>query len=68
MAEFCLDCFNRMNDTNYTEKEVWLEEDFCEGCAALKPCIMQLRPKPLSYRIVDKIGDRFEYRRKKKGE
>ena len=26
MAEFCLDCFNRMNGTHYKEKQVWLEE------------------------------------------
>ena len=33
MAEFCLKCFNEMNGTHYEASEVWLEEDFCEGCA-----------------------------------
>jgi len=36
MAEFCLDCWNKLNDTNLTEKEVVLSKDLdtCEGCAA----------------------------------
>ena len=49
MAEFCLKCFNELNDTNYTKSEVCLEEDFCEGCAEWKPCVMELYPKPLFY-------------------
>lgn len=53
MAEFCLDCFNRMNGTHYQEKQVWLEECLCEGCAEWKPCVMQLYPKPIIWRIVD---------------
>lgn len=53
MAEFCLKCFNELNDTNYTESEVWLEEDYCEGCVDWKPCVMELYPKPLFYRFID---------------
>ena len=53
MAEFCLKCFNKMNDTEYTEKQVWLEDDLCEGCAEIKPCIIALHPKPLIYHIID---------------
>ena len=40
MAEFCLDCFNRMNRTDYKESDVELDEDFCEGCAEWKPCVI----------------------------
>ena len=36
-----------------TEKQVWLEECLCEGCAEWKPCVMQLYPKPIIWRIVD---------------
>lgn len=68
MAEFCLDCFNKLNDTDYTKKEVRLEEDFCEACASWKPCVMQLHPKTLGYRIADGIRKRLESRRKRKGE
>lgn len=55
MAEFCLDCFNEMNGTHYTKSEVWLEEDFCEGCADWRPCVVELRPKPLLLRLVDGV-------------
>lgn len=53
MAEFCLKCFNELNDTHYTEIEVWTEIDFCEGCGEWKECIIDLRPKPLIWRIID---------------
>ena len=55
MAEFCLSCFNEMNGTHYTKSEVWLEEDFCEGCAEWKLCVIELRPKPLLLRLFDTI-------------
>ena len=59
MAELCLDCFNKYNETNYKEQEIWLEEDFCEGCAEWKPCVVSLRPKPWLFRVVDKIRHLF---------
>lgn len=55
MAEFCLKCFNELNGTHYQTNEVWLEEDLCEGCADWKPCVMELRPKPLLWRLVDVV-------------
>lgn len=54
MAEFCLDCFNELNHTHYTKSEVWLEEDFCEGCGEWKPCIVDLRPKPFLLWLIDR--------------
>lgn len=39
MAEFCLECYNKLNGTNYTEDEVITEEDLCEGCGEIKPCV-----------------------------
>ncbi len=56
MAEFCLECFNRVHGTDYTEKEVWLdtsELDICEGCGRVLPCVVQLYPKPLLERFKD---------------
>lgn len=44
MAEFCLKCFNEMNATSYTEKDVILEDDLCEGCGEIKPCVMVILP------------------------
>ena len=55
MAEFCLKCFNELNGTNYHANEVWLEEDFCEGCANRQPCVMGLRSKPLFRQLADEI-------------
>lgn len=45
MAEFCLKCFNKLNDTNYQEKDVVLEDDLCEGCAEIKPCIVTFKSR-----------------------
>ena len=59
-AEFCLKCFNAMNGTNYKANEVWLEEDFCEGCADWRPCVMELHPKPIFWRLVDAIRRLFQ--------
>ena len=53
MAEFCLDCWNRMNNTNYTEADVTLEEDLCEGCGEVKPCIVALEPPGFFARLWD---------------
>lgn len=43
MAEFCLDCFNRINGTNRSADSVILEDDFCEGCGTCKPCVIGLK-------------------------
>lgn len=51
MAEFCLDCFNHLHGTDHKEKGVTLEEDFCEGCCSVKPCVVLLRPPSLFARI-----------------
>ena len=45
MAEFCLKCFNKLNDTNYQEKDVILEDDLCEGCAKIEPCIVTFKSR-----------------------
>lgn len=47
--------FNELNSTDYQVNEVWLEEDLCEGGDDWKPCIMELRPKPLIWRLVDVV-------------
>ena len=56
MAEFCLKCFNEINETSYRENEVWLEEDLCEDCGEWRRCVMGLRPRPLAWRLMDAIG------------
>ena len=46
MAEFCLDCFNKTNGTKLTDKDVIMEDDFCEGCSKVKPCVMAIDKSP----------------------
>ena len=38
MAEFCLDCWNKMENTDFTEKEASLTRRLylCEGCGEYK--------------------------------
>ena len=43
MAEFCLDCMNEMEGTHYTEENVELEMDLCEGCGQIKPVVVGFR-------------------------
>lgn len=45
MAEFCLDCWNRLNHTSYTERDFILSEELelCEGCAKFKQIILAER-------------------------
>ncbi len=39
MAEFCLDCYNRLNNTNLKKRDVKLSVDVCERCGQVKPTI-----------------------------
>lgn len=47
MAEFCIDCINEMNESNYAEKDVRLSEstDLCEGCGEYKHVVIALKEK-----------------------
>ena len=38
MAEFCLDCWNKLNNESNTEDSCTLSDDldFCEGCGEMK--------------------------------
>ena len=46
MSEFCLDCFNKFWDKNLKENQVSLHQDFCEGCAEYKPCVIKVYTQP----------------------
>lgn len=45
MAEFCLECWNRLNDTEYSKKKYIISEELelCEGCGEYKPIIIMER-------------------------
>ena len=42
MAEFCLECKNKLDGTNYSEKKYILSDylDLCEGCGCYKRVII----------------------------
>ena len=46
MAEFCLDCYNKLFDKNLSEKDVKLSPDICEGCREIKPSIVAIKKNP----------------------
>ncbi len=45
MAEFCLGCWNKLNEANDNEKRYIISEylDLCEGCGEYKPVIIMER-------------------------
>ena len=40
MAEFCLDCYNKLHHTNYTKWQVIQMYDFCDGCGKRKKTVL----------------------------
>lgn len=44
MADFCLDCFNRVNESDYKREDVILEYGLCEECGQYKKVVVDLRP------------------------
>ena len=49
MAEFCLDCLNRLEGTCYTKWDVafsW-SKDICEGCSQLRRTVICLRKRTI---------------------
>ena len=45
MAEFCLECWNKMNGTKHSKRKYVLSKDLdlCEGCGELKHVIIKKR-------------------------
>ncbi len=42
MAEFCLECYNKIFGRPLHERNVLQEVDLCEGCGELKPCVVAI--------------------------
>ena len=44
MAEFCLECHNKMNQMNLSEEDVILSDDLelCEGCGEIKNVVISI--------------------------
>lgn len=49
MAEFCLDCLNRLEGTCYNKWDVSLSwsKDICEGCSQLRRTVICLRKRTI---------------------
>ncbi|MBQ2889742.1 MAG: hypothetical protein IJE41_04740 [Clostridia bacterium] len=45
MAEFCLECFNKINETNYSKYDCVMSSDlcFCEECNEIKKVVIRIR-------------------------
>ena len=53
MAEFCLDCWNKINGTNYSKSKFIMSKglDFCEECEELKRIVIVERWSFYRYRL-----------------
>ena len=43
MSEICLDCLNKEFGKKYKASAVILEDDLCEACGEIKPCVIRFR-------------------------
>ena len=57
MAEFCLDCWNSINETNHSKNRYILTDDLelCEGCGEYKQVIIAERFRGRLQRIIEEI-------------
>ncbi len=47
MAEFCIDCWNKMNNSNYAKNNFVVSDrlDLCEGCGEYKHVVIYIKEK-----------------------
>ena len=45
MSEFCLKCFNRLNNEQLTDQDIELSDDLelCEGCSEYKVIVLMVK-------------------------
>ena len=57
MAEFCLECLNKVMQTDYKESQVTIDDelDLCEGCGKMKLTVVTIKPTLLQ-RIQNLFG------------
>lgn len=58
MAEFCLDCWNRISDSEYSPRCFYFskEPDLCEACRKWKPVIVRFKRR---YLMAEWFHERF---------
>lgn len=54
MAEYCLKCYNKLENKNYTKDDVVLSSypETCEGCGQIKYTVVKVRNKKRTNRIL----------------
>lgn len=60
MAEFCLDCWNRIHGTRFAPRDVKTDLDLCEGCGQQKPVVVAWSGRGLAGRL-EGAWRRLEY-------
>lgn len=65
MAEFCLECWNKLMDTNDPQKKYILsrELDLCEECGEWKPVILRIRRRYVATEWLHDLKDGIQKRR-----
>lgn len=65
MAEFCLECWNKINDTNDTKKKFILssELEMCEECGQFKQVIIWVRKRYIWADTLAEIVDNIKHYR-----
>ena len=46
MAEYCIECYNRIHNTELKKRDVTLSVDLCEGCGKVKKTIDTIKKSP----------------------
>ncbi len=57
MADFCIECFNKINETNLTTKEVVISKELnlCEECEEWKNVIICIKKRFAIYNFIKKL-------------
>ena len=58
MAEFCLECLNKISKTNYSKKDCVISKKlyFCEECNQIKKVVVRIR-KPFFALVSEYLGN-----------
>lgn len=65
MADFCLECFNKIHGTYYTRDEVIEEWGICEECREYKDCVVDFCHNIWLNTIMNREKDFFKNRNNK---
>lgn len=66
MAEFCLECWNKIMDTNDPPKKFYISRklDLCEECGEWKPVIIAVRRRYVLKMWIEELASYMPHRKK----